>query len=88
MVVKAGVPRLPPCVEPGFRVLVAPEELERAFAAAFESGEVDELGRRAGEGGTLLGSENMIRSRQRFVAVSIDHDLILHRLRASWRMKR
>jgi len=79
VVVVARVTRFPPQVEPGLRMLVTPEELERAFAAPLESGEVDELGRRAGKLCAFLGSQVVVGRRQSFEAAAIDHGFILHR---------
>ena len=57
VVVEARVPRLPPLVEPGLRVRVAPEELERALSASLERVEIHELGCGSGQRGALLRSE-------------------------------
>jgi len=81
VVVEAGVTRLPPLIEPGLRMLVSPEELERAFATPLERREVDELGRGAGKSSAFLGRQVMVRRRQSFEAASIDHGFILHRAR-------
>jgi hypothetical protein len=79
VVVKARVARLPPRVEPRFRVLVAPQELERPVAGALESAPVDALGHGASQSNALLGSEVVIRQRRCFDAVEIGHVSILHR---------
>ena len=60
VVVVARISRLPPRVEPGFRVLVSPEELERSLAASLELGDVDQLGRRTCEASTLLGRQVVV----------------------------
>ncbi len=57
VVVEARIARLPPEVEPGFGVGIAPEELERPLSGSLERAEVDELRGLAGEIGTLVRGE-------------------------------
>ena len=79
VVMEARVSRLPPRVEPRLRVLVAPQELERPFAATLEGAQLDTLRRGAREGYAFLGSEVVIRERRCCDAVEISHSFILHR---------
>ena len=77
MVVEAGVARLPPRVQPALGVVVAPEKLEGPGPAAVERREVDELGRRAGQGGALVRGEIVPAGRKSLEAGRVDHCLIL-----------
>jgi hypothetical protein len=55
VVVDARVSRLPPRVEPRLRMLIAPQELERPFAATLECAQVDTFCRGARESHAFLG---------------------------------
>ena len=79
VIMEARVSRLPPRVEPRLRVLVAPQELERPFAATLEGAQLDTLRRGAREGHAFLGSKVVIRERRCCDAVEIGHSFILHR---------
>ena len=77
VVVEARVTRIPPRVQPGLRVVGAPQQLEGTLSLPVEGGEVDEQGCRSRECSALLGSEVPVGERQRFEAGNVDHGLIL-----------
>jgi hypothetical protein len=77
MVVEAGVAWLPPGVEPRFRMIGAPEELERALTASLECREVDEVGGGSSESGALLGGEYAGGGGESIETSPIDHGVIL-----------
>jgi len=83
MVVEARVPGLGPVIEPGLRVLVAPEELERFVALPLEPVELDQLGGRPGELHALRGSQIVVTQRQGLEASAILHGSILPGCEAS-----
>jgi glucarate dehydratase len=58
-------------------MLVAPEELVRAFSLSCEPCDVDELGGRARKGSALLWSEHAALARQLLEGDSIDHRIIV-----------
>lgn len=79
VVVKAGVPRLPPAIEPGFRVVVTPQKLERSLSDLLERPEHDQPGSRARELRALFGREVVVAQRQAVKAGLLGHGAILHR---------
>jgi glucarate dehydratase len=82
VIVVAGVARLPPQVQPAFRVLVAPEQLERAVPAAIEGRDIDEPGGGLREIRALFWGELAAGGRERLESLSPGHAFILDRARA------
>jgi hypothetical protein len=78
VVVEARVSSLPPVIEPGFRVVVTPQELERSLADPLELAEHDQVGRRPRELHALVRREVVVAQRQSEKAGVLGHGAILH----------
>src|SRR5690349_13460454 len=77
VVMEAGVTRFPPRVEPGLRVVAAPQELEGPLAVSLECRDVDRVCRRACCRGAFLGREVSVGHGERLESCAIEHALIL-----------
>jgi hypothetical protein len=83
VVVEARVSSLPPVIQPGFRVVVTPQELERSLADPLELAEHDQIGRRPRELYALVRREVVVAQRKREKAGVLRHGAILHRVEGS-----
>jgi len=83
VVVESRVPRLPPVIEPGFGVVVAPEELERSLTDPLARAEHYQIGGRARELHALVGREVVVAQREGLKAGVLGHGGIVHRAEPS-----